>query len=87
MSEVYKAKDTRFDRIIAIKVLAGHLAENPERKQRFEREANAISQLNHPLISARETQNFTLLGRHPRDAKSRLKYFLRSGPSTWPTAS
>ena len=48
--EVYKAKDTRLDRTVAIKILPEHLAENPERKQRFEREAKAISQLNHPHI-------------------------------------
>lgn len=50
MGEVYKAKDTRLERIVAIKVLPEHLAQNPERKQRFEREAKAISQLNHPHI-------------------------------------
>ena len=50
MGEVYKAKDTRLDRIVAIKVLLEHLADSPERKQRFEREAKAISQLNHPHI-------------------------------------
>ena len=50
MGEVYKAKDTRLDRIVAVKVLPEHLAESPERKQRFEREAKAISQLNHPHI-------------------------------------
>ena len=50
MGEVYKAKDTRLDRTVAIKVLPEHLAESPERKQRFEREAKAISQLNHPHI-------------------------------------
>ena len=50
MGEVYKAKDTRLDRTVAIKVLAEHFAESPERKQRFEREARAISQLNHPHI-------------------------------------
>ncbi len=48
--EVYKAKDTRLDRTVAIKVLPEHLAESPERKARFEREAKAISQLNHPHI-------------------------------------
>lgn len=48
--EVYKAKDTRLDRTVAIKVLPEHLAESPERKERFEREAKAISQLNHPHI-------------------------------------
>ena len=50
MGEVYKANDTRLDRVVAIKVLAEHLADSPERKQRFEREAKAISQLNHPNI-------------------------------------
>ncbi len=48
MGEVYKATDTRLDRTVAIKVLPEHLAESPERKARFEREAKAISQLNHP---------------------------------------
>ena len=50
MGEVYKARDTRLERVVAIKVLPEHLAANPERKQRFEREAKAISQLNHPHI-------------------------------------
>ena len=50
MGEVYQAKDTRLDRIVAIKVLPEHFAQSPERKQRFEREAKAISQLNHPHI-------------------------------------
>ncbi len=50
MGEVYKAKDTRLDRTVAIKVLPEHLAESPERKARFEREAKAISKLNHPHI-------------------------------------
>ena len=48
--EVYKARDTRLDRTVAIKVLLEHLAKSPERKARFEREAKAISQLNHPHI-------------------------------------
>ncbi len=50
MGEVYKANDTRLDRTVAVKVLPEHLAESPERKARFEREAKAISQLNHPHI-------------------------------------
>src|SRR5260221_4180078 len=52
MGEVYKAKDTRLDRVVAIKVLPTHLSDNPEFKQRFEREARAISQLSHPHICA-----------------------------------
>jgi len=50
MGEVYKATDSRLERTVAIKVLPEHLAESAERKARFEREAKAISQLNHPHI-------------------------------------
>ncbi|MFI5166475.1 MAG: protein kinase [Thermoanaerobaculales bacterium] len=52
MGEVYKAKDTRLDRTVAVKVLASHLSQDPEVKQRFEREARAISSLSHPHICA-----------------------------------
>ena len=50
MGEVYRAMDTRLDRIVAIKILPAHLSSNPEAKQRFEREARTISSLNHPNI-------------------------------------
>src|ERR1039458_9198303 len=50
MGEVYRARDPRLDRTVAIKVLPSHLSDNPELKQRFEREAKAISSLNHPNI-------------------------------------
>jgi serine/threonine-protein kinase len=50
MGEVYRARDTRLDRIVAIKVLPDHLASNTELRQRFEREARAVSSLNHPHI-------------------------------------
>ncbi|MBI5265782.1 MAG: serine/threonine-protein kinase, partial [candidate division Zixibacteria bacterium] len=50
MGEVYKAKDTRLDRVVAIKILPSHSADNPDLRQRFEREAKAISSLNHPNI-------------------------------------
>ncbi|HXN73298.1 MAG TPA: protein kinase [Candidatus Acidoferrales bacterium] len=50
MGEVYRAKDTRLDRTVAIKVLASHLSSSPESKQRFEREARSVSSLNHPHI-------------------------------------
>jgi eukaryotic-like serine/threonine-protein kinase len=50
MGEVYRARDTRLDRIVAIKVLPCHLSSDPDLKQRFEREARAISSLNHPHI-------------------------------------
>ena len=50
MGEVYRAKDTRLDRTVAVKILPSHLSDNPEAKQRFEREARTISSLNHPNI-------------------------------------
>jgi serine/threonine protein kinase len=50
MGEVYRAKDTRLDRTVAIKVLPTHLSSDPELKQRMEREAKAISALQHSNI-------------------------------------
>src|SRR6201993_474902 len=50
MGDVYRARDTRLDRTVAIKVLNSALVASPELKARFEREARAISQLNHPNI-------------------------------------
>src|SRR5499425_411922 len=52
MGEVYRARDTRLDRDVAVKVLPEHLATNEEVRQRFEREAKTISQLTHPHICA-----------------------------------
>ena len=50
MGEVYKARDTRLDRTVAIKVLPTHLADRAELRERFEREAKTIASLNHPHI-------------------------------------
>src|SRR5713226_2745351 len=50
MGEVFRARDTRLDRAVAIKVLPRDFAENAQFRLRFEREAKAISQLNHPHI-------------------------------------
>jgi serine/threonine protein kinase/Tol biopolymer transport system component len=50
MGEVYRGRDTRLDRTVAIKVLSAHLSDNLDLKQRFEREARAISALQHPNI-------------------------------------
>ena len=52
MGEVYKARDTRLERTVAVKVLPQHLSDSPEVRQRFEREAKTISQLSHPHICA-----------------------------------
>src|ERR1700693_4086164 len=48
--EVYRASDTRLDRTVAVKILPSHLSENDQAKQRFDREARAISSLHHPNI-------------------------------------
>ncbi|KAA3632148.1 MAG: serine/threonine protein kinase, partial [Calditrichaeota bacterium] len=50
MGEVFKAQDTRLDRIVAVKILPAKVAGMPDFKQRFEREAKAISSLNHANI-------------------------------------
>src|SRR6266852_2896659 len=50
MGEVYRARDTRLDRTVAIKILPEHLSSNSQSRERFEREAKAISSLSHPHI-------------------------------------
>jgi serine/threonine protein kinase/Tol biopolymer transport system component len=50
MGEVYRARDTRLNRTVAIKVLPEHFADRPELRERFEREAKTIASLNHPHI-------------------------------------
>ena len=51
MGEVYKARDTRLDRTVAVKILAATLAGDPQFRERFDREARTISSLDHPHIT------------------------------------
>ena len=50
MGEVYKARDTRLDRTVAIKILSSGIASTPELRERFEREARTVASLSHPHI-------------------------------------
>ncbi len=50
MGEVYLAEDSRLDRKVALKILPQHLSDRAELRERFEREARAVSSLNHPHI-------------------------------------
>src|SRR5262249_37657562 len=50
MGEVYRARDTRLDRDVAVKILSGHLADDSEALRRFERDAKAVGALSHPNI-------------------------------------
>jgi serine/threonine protein kinase len=52
MGEVYRARDERLAREVAVKVLPSHLAQDAERMRRFEHEARAVGSLNHPYILA-----------------------------------
>jgi serine/threonine protein kinase len=51
MGEVYKARDTKLDRLAALKVLPAAFAQDPDRLTRFEREAKVLASLNHPNIA------------------------------------
>src|ERR1700731_3198367 len=50
MGEVYRARDTRLERFIALKILPDHLSDRAELRERFEREARTVASLNHPHI-------------------------------------
>jgi serine/threonine protein kinase len=86
MVEVYKARDTRLNRTVAIKVLPAELSGNPDLRQRFERETRAISSLNHPDVCTlydvgHESSTDYLVMEHPEG--KRWPIGLRRAPCPW----
>ncbi len=68
MGEVYKARDTRLDRLVALKLLPAELSGDADRRVRFEREARAIASLAHPHICMLYD-----IGAHPEQAQGRRR--------------
>jgi eukaryotic-like serine/threonine-protein kinase len=64
MGEVYRARDTRLDRDVAVKVLPANLSCDPNLRQRLEREAKAVSKLSHPHICTLRPSGRSGLSRH-----------------------
>jgi Tol biopolymer transport system component len=89
MGEVYRARDTRLDREVAIKLLPAGVTENPGRRARFEREARVLAQLSHPhicsLYDAGEEHGAAFLVMEHIDGES-LEQRLRRGPIPYTTA-
>ncbi len=78
MGEVYLAEDSRLDRKVALKILPQHLSEKAELRERFEREARAVSSLNHPQdINGRHDHQPTKIASFG-DSKSRLAHGITS---------
>src|SRR5213594_1943307 len=74
MGEVYRARDTKLDREVAIKVLPAAFISDPERVARFQREAKTLATLNHPNIGA-------IYGLEERDGTAALVLELVEGPT------
>ena len=89
MGEVYRARDIRLERTVAIKILPAHLSSSPELKARFEREARAVSSLNHPhichLYDVGEQDGAAYLVMEYLEGES-LADRLRKGPLPWKQA-
>ena len=80
MGEVYRARDTKLDRDVALKVLPQAFTEDPDRLARFEREAKVLASLNHPGIAA-------IYGLEESDGQQALVSSNSSKDQRWPTAS
>ena len=80
MGEVYRARDTKLNRDVAIKVLPAAVAGDPERLARFQREAQLLASLNHPHIAA-------IYGWKTRGSVARARHGARRRRRRWPIAS
>ena len=89
MGEVYRARDAKLDRHVAIKILPRLFAEDPERRSRFEREARALAALNHPHIAqiygAEETGGAVAIVMELVEGED-LAARIARGPLTWAVA-
>lgn len=89
MGEVYRARDLRLERDVAIKVMSEHIAADPEMRQRFETEAKAVAALSHPAITSIYELAFvgdTLVAVMELLEGETLRSRLQKGPMTWPDA-
>ena len=71
MGEVYRARDTKLDRDVALKVLPQAFAEDPDRLARFEREAKVLGCLNHPNVAAKSSSPTVARQYNRRTAQAR----------------
>jgi serine/threonine protein kinase len=85
MGEVWRAKDTRLGRDVALKLLSEEFADDPERLERFEREARAVATLNHPhivtIFSVEEAEGVRFLTMELIEGRS-LDKLVPEGPTT-----
>jgi WD40 repeat protein/predicted Ser/Thr protein kinase len=86
MGEVYRARDSRLDRTVALKVLPGEFLEDEERRRRFEKEARLLASLNHPniatIFSFEELEGRHVLAMELLEGESLRDVILRRTPAT-----